>query len=393
MMQVKKKKRRHHSLTGRITMKILKNAFKAVRKNRGAAGVDKVSIRMFESNLEGNLSSLMRKLKTDTYHPIPLRRKFIPKGDGKFRPLGIPAVKCRVAQEVIRCIINPIFERLFHRSSHGYRQNKSCHTALEELFEYYKQGYNVVLEADIRGFFDNISQKLIMAMVTREISDGKTLNTIKKFLQAGVMEDGKFVPTRKGTPQGGNISPLLSNIVLNHLDWTLDKHGYKFIRYADDFIVLTKSLHQAEKAFKVVKHCIEEDLGLQLSEEKTGITTFKQGFEFLGFFISSRTVKMKPKAEKKFRDKIKSNTTRSHNLERTVIVKLNQIIRGTVNYFYQSYTTNLNQFKRLDSWIRKRIRCMKYKRIWHTDNRRLKIKHIRRMGLLFCYDLCVAKEG
>ena len=178
---------------------------------------------------------------------------------------------------------------------------------------------------------------------------------------------------------------MLSNIVLNYLDWTLDKHGYKFIRYADDFIVLTKSLHQAEEALKVVQHCIEEDLGLQLSEEKTGITTFKQGFEFLGFFISSRTVKMKPKAEKKFRDKIKSNTTRSHNLDRTVITKLNQIIRGTVNYFYQSYTTNLKQFKRLDSWIRKRIRCMKFKRIWHTDN--------RRMGLLFCYDLCVAKEG
>jgi len=393
MMQVKKKKKRHHSLTGRITMEVLKKAFKAVRRNRGAAGIDKVSILMFESNLEENLSSLMRKLKTDTYHPIPLRRKLIPKGDGRFRPLGIPAVKCRVAQEVIRLIINPIFERLFHRSSHGYRQNKSCHTALKELFEYYKQGYNVVMEADIRGFFDNISQKLIMAMVTREISDGKTLNTIKKFLQAGVMEDGKFVPTRKGTPQGGNISPLLSNIVLNYLDWTLDKHGYKFIRYADDFIVLTKSLQQAEEAFKLVQHCIEEDLGLQLSEEKTGITTFKQGFEFLGFFISSRTVKMKPKAVKKFKDKIKSNTTRSHNLERTVITKLNQIIRGTVNYFYQSYTTNLKQFKRLDSWIRKRIRCMKYKRIWHTDNRRLKIKHIRRMGLLFCYDLCVAKKG
>lgn len=203
MMQVRKKRKRHHSLTGRITMEILKKAFKSVRKNWGAAGVDKVSILMFESNLKENLSSLMRKLKTDTYHPIPLRRKLIPKGDGKFRPLGIPSVKCRVAQEVIRRIINPIFERLFHNSSHGYRQDRSCHTALEELFEYHKQGYNVVLEADIKGFFDNISQKLIMAMVTREISYGKTLNTIKKFLKAGVMEEGKFVPTRKGTPQGG----------------------------------------------------------------------------------------------------------------------------------------------------------------------------------------------
>lgn len=392
-MQVVKKKQRHHSLTGRITMKILQKAFKAVKRNRGAAGIDKVSIKMFEKNLEANLTSLMNKLKSDTYHPIPLRRKLIPKGNGKLRPLGIPAVKCRVAQEVIRLIINPIFERQFHNSSHGFRPNRSCHTAIHELMRYRNEGYKVVIDADIKGFFDNISHKLIMAMVSREISDGKTLSTIKKFLQAGVMEDGKFAPTRKGVPQGGNISPLLSNIVLNHLDWKLDKQGLKFVRYADDFVVLTKSTTDAEKAFTVVKHCIEEDLGLELSAEKTCIAGFKYGFEFLGFLLSSYTVKIKPKAEERFKNKVREITKRSHNLDKTVIDRLNKVIRGTVNYFSIPCSTNLNQFMEFDRFNRKRIRCMKYKRKWKTDNWRLKIKHIKRMGLLSCYDLCLAKNG
>jgi RNA-directed DNA polymerase len=230
-------------------------------------------------------------------------------------------------------------------------------------------------------------------MVTREISDGKTLSTIRKFLQAGVMEEGKFIHTTKGTPQGGVISPLLANIVLNHLDWTLDEDGYKFVRYADDFVVLTRSFDEAEKALATVKRCIEEDLGLELSPEKTRITNFERGFEFLGFFISSRTIKMRPKAERKFKDKAREITTRNHNLDKTVIEKLNKVIRGTVNYFSQKFTTNLSQFASLDRWIRKRIRCMKYKRIWCTDNYRVKINHIRNMGLIFCSDLCHARQG
>jgi group II intron reverse transcriptase/maturase len=264
---------------------------------------------------------------------------------------------------------------------------------MTELLRYFQQGYNVVIDADIKGFFDNIPHKLIMAMVTREISDGKTLNTIKKFLQAGVMEDGKFIPTRKGTPQGGVISPLLANIVLNHLDWTLEKNGYKFVRYADDFVVLTKSREDAEKGLKLVKQCIEEDLELELNLEKTAITDFNHGFEFLGYFISSKTIRMRDKAVEKFKDKVKGITKRSHNLDKTIIVELNRVIRGTVNYFFKEFTTNLKQFAFLDRWIRKRIRCMKYKRIWRTDNWRMKIKHIRRLGLLFCTDLCLARKG
>jgi RNA-directed DNA polymerase len=275
MMQVELKKQRHHSLTGRVVPEVMRQAFKNVKRNRGAgrilyihvqsgtsysfpgivvqgilasAGVDKVSIKMYEKNLAGNLAHLMDELKTGTYQPKPLRRKYIDKGGGKTRPLGIPAVKDRIAHEVIRVIINPIFDQLFHNNSHGFRRGKSCQTAIKQLLEFFHQGYNIVVDADIKGFFDNIPHELIMALVEREISDSKTLNTIQKFLRAGVIEDGKFIATLKGTPQGGVISPLLANIVLNHLDWTLDSYGYKFVRYADDFVVLAKSRVRAEEA-------------------------------------------------------------------------------------------------------------------------------------------------
>ena len=199
MLCVQKKKCRVHSLTGRITNPLMLKAFKAVKRNRGAAGIDKQSIRMFESNLYENLSSLMRELKTGTYQPIPLKRVYVPKGKGKFRPLGIPAVRCRVAQEVVRSLINPIFDAEFHNNSHGFREKRGCHTAIAQIVEYHKMGYRVVLDADVKGFFDNIPHKLIMDLVAREISDGNILQLIRKFLQAGVMDDGKFLPTRKGT--------------------------------------------------------------------------------------------------------------------------------------------------------------------------------------------------
>ena len=171
----------------------------------------------------------------------------------------------------------------------------------------------------------------------------------------------------------------------------MEKHGYKFVRYADDFVVLCRSREQAEEVLEVVKNVIEKDLELSLSPEKTVVTDFKNGFEFLGFLITSRSV-MRPKAKMNFKEKVQDVTVRSHNLDKKVIEKLNRIIRGVVNYYAKAYTNTMYQFTKLDRWLRMRIRCMKYKRKWRTDNGRMKNKYITRLGLLSCRDLCIARS-
>jgi group II intron reverse transcriptase/maturase len=243
------KKIKVHSLTGRITPKLMRQAFQAVKRNRGAAGVDKVSIKMFEANLEENLAALMRDLKTGAFRPRPLRRVHIPKGPGstKLRPLGIPVVRDRVAQEVLRRLLAPVFEPQFHEHSFGFIKGRNCHQAIECVLEFHRNGDCVVLDADIQGFFDNIPHRVMMTAVAAEVADGNILRLVEGFLTAGVMEDGAFKPTTIGTPQGGVISPLLANIVLNHLDWQLHTAGFCFVRYADDFVVICRTTQQRKR--------------------------------------------------------------------------------------------------------------------------------------------------
>jgi RNA-directed DNA polymerase len=371
-----------HSLTGRITEDRMLKSFKAVRKNRGAAGIDKVSISMFEQNLDQNLTKLMKDLKGGSYQPLPLRRKFIPKAPGKFRPLGIPAVRDRVAQEVIRSLIEPYFEPNFSESSFGFRPNRNCHQAIRQMIKYWKLGYNIVLDADIQGFFDNIDHELIIDLVAMRIADGNILRTIRKFLKSGVMEDGKLRNTDMGTPQGGVISPLLANIVLDVLDQELAKHGYIFVRYADDFLVLAKSASDIEKAQMIVQNTIEKGLNLRLEPQKTKVTTFRQGFDFLGFTFSTNGVSIRSKSVEKLKDKIRNLTTRSHNFSAEVINDLNRVIRGTAGYYATDFSTVKAQFRKLDRMIRRRLRCMKKKRISAKDNLRIKNRFFERKGLV-----------
>lgn len=375
------KKIKVHSLTGRITPKVMRDAFRHVKRNRGAAGIDAVSVRMFENNLDQNLDALMRKLKSREFEPKPLRRVYIPKSDGKQRPLGIPAVRDRVAQEVVRRIVEPVFEPLFHESSFGFRRGRSCHMAVEELIALQREGYTHVVDADIKGFFDNIPHKVIMKAVAAEIADGNILGLIEKFLRAGVMEDGVLSSTNSGTPQGGVISPLLANIVLNHLDWRLHEAGYRFVRYADDFVICARSKPDAEEALRLATDILTE-LGLELSPEKTVVTSFREGFTFLGFAITSQAVKMSPKAVKNFKKKAGAITRRSHNLDAEVIEKLNRLIRGTANYFVARFTKSATLIVQLDRWVRMRVRCMKFGRKRRTDHFRLRKKHITALGVL-----------
>ncbi len=370
-----------HSLTGRITAPLVLAAFKAVKRNRGAAGIDKVSLRMYEANLADNLSALERDLKNGSFQPLPLRRKFLDKGGGKFRPLGIPAVRDRVAQEVLRRLLHPIFEPLFHSASFGFRPGRNCHQALEHAIHYHEEGFTVVLDADVVGCFDNLPHSLIKEAVAAQVADGNILNLVEKFLRAGVMENGVFKPTTIGTPQGGVASPLLANIVLNHLDWQLHQLGYRFVRYADDFVVLCQTKTQAEEAQTQVTHILAQ-LGLHLSPEKTRITTYGRGYSFLGFVLSSRSKRMRPKSQDKFQDKVRELTRRSRNLDASLIVELNRVIQGTANYFTPRWSTNRARLRRLDTWIRRRLRCVRFKSFSYHHNRRMRLKLFQRLGLL-----------
>jgi group II intron reverse transcriptase/maturase len=378
------KKRKAHSLTGRIDAQLMMQAFKAVKRNRGAAGIDKVSIGMFQVNLDANLAALMRDLKKGTFIPKPLRRKWIPKDatNTKFRPLGIPAVRDRVAQEVVRRLLQPIFEPQFHDCSYGFRPKRSCHQAIEKVLSFHDDGDRITLDADIAGFFDNIPHKLIIDAVALEVADGNILRLVGKFLAAGVMDSGVFTPTTIGTPQGGVISPLLANIVLNKLDWRLEEAGYRFVRYADDFVVTCKTRPQAEAALALVEEIMTE-LGLSLSPEKTKIASYGKGYEFLGFRLSSKSRTMRSKSLEKFKTKIRELTRRCHNLDAKAIEKLNRVIRGTANYFASSFSTCVSLFQKLDKWIRMRIRCMKFKRKSDRDNFRFRQGSFdKKLGLL-----------
>ena len=390
------KKQKVHSLTGRIDDRLMKQAFKAVKRNRGAAGIDKVSIVMFEKNLDANLASLKRDLKTKgSFVPKPLRRVWIPKDSKgkKLRPLGIPAVRDRIAQEVIRRLLEPIFEPLFHDCSFGFRPKRSCHQAIERMLSFHEQGDHATLDADIAGFFDNIPHKLIVDAVAEEVADGNILNLVKKFLAAGVLDNGVFKPTTIGTPQGGVISPLLANIVLNKLDWRLEEAGYRFVRYADDFVVVCEQRTQAHAARALVEEVMTE-LGLKLSPEKTKIANYGKGYEFLGFRLSSKSRTMRPNSHEKFKTKIRKITRRCNNLDAQVIERLNQVIRGTANYFATDFSTCVKLYQKLDKWIRMRVRCMKFKRKLTSDNSRLRLGTFeRKLGLLKMLDFTATTMG
>lgn len=394
MLDIKPKKIKAFSLTGRITPELMKKAWKAVRRNRGAAGVDRISTDKYEIDVEKRLDILMKDMKTrDAYSTLPLKRVYIEKaGSDKLRPLGIPTVDARVAQEVIRQLIDPIFEPQFHDDSFGFRAGRGCHQAVGRVLQYIDDGYKMIVDIDIKGFFDNIPHNVIMTMLRAEIADGNILDILEKFLSSGVMEDGKRTPTLLGTPQGGVISPLIANIVLNYLDWQLAAQGYKFVRYADDIVILVKTKNEAENALDYTKKTLR-DLGLETSPEKTKIASVSQGFQFLGFNIKGHSVTMRQKSIEKFERAIEDATTRSKNLDNSVITKLNQIIRGTVNYFSTKFSSVLTYFTKADQWIRMRMRSQKYKRKWHTDNRRLKNKHIVNFGLISCREQCLLAKA
>lgn len=365
----------------------LEEAWKHVKKNHGAGGVDKVSIEKFEKNQEQYLKEILSELKAKTYRPSPAMRTYIKKKNGKSRPLGIPTIKDRVIQQALVNVLTPFFEEnVFHDNSCGYRPNRDAELAIKKVVSRLEYEYYHIYDFDVKGCFDNIPHKKLMKVMSKYISDGTVLDLIWKWLKAGYMEDEKHHETMSGVQQGGVISPLLMNCYLNELDWEVDKAGFEIIRYADDSIVMCKTAEQLEKAVTMVNEVIEK-LGLELSEEKTHkVDFYKEDFEYLNYVFHHIMVDKNGReryyfgpsmsAIKKFKQDLKYRTrkTLSKSFDQWV-EELNPVIRGKYNYMLdtvkawnevnEALTQRKKEMKgrpikgiypKLDAYIRQRLR-------------------------------------
>jgi len=341
----------------------LQSAFYRVEANRGAAGVDHQTITRFSHRLSENLAYASASLESRTYRPRAIKRVWIPKpGSKEKRPLGIPTVLDRVIQTALRNVLEPIFERDFAEHSYGFRPLRGCKDALRRVDELLKAGYNWVVDADLKSYFDTIPHDRLMDRVREKVADSRVLELIGMYLRQEVLEDVSSWTPETGSPQGAVISPLLSNIYLDPLDHKMADAGHEMIRYADDFVILCRSESQARKGLReVAKWC--EEFKLKLHPEKTKIVDAAQrgGFDFLGYHFERGYKWPSDKSVNKFKDAIRAKTRRcnGHSLD-TIIAKVNQTTQGWFAYFKHSHYTT---FGKHDGWIRMRLRSILRKRI------------------------------
>jgi RNA-directed DNA polymerase len=339
----------------------LKAAFSQVATNKGAAGVDHVTVTMFGERLDENLKQLSDQLRTGAYRPQAIRRHYIPKpGSQEKRPLGIPTVRDRVVQTALRMTIEPIFEHEFAEHSYGFRPNRGCKDALHRVDALLKAGYIYIVDADLKSYFDTIPHDPLMALVGQKVSDGRVLNLIAAFLKQGVLDGLREWTPEMGSPQGAVISPLLSNIYLNPLDHLMAQQGFEMVRYADDFVVLCRSPEEATQALAAVQEWTTA-AGLTLHPTKTKIINAKDdAFEFLGYRFENGKHYPRAKSLMKLKGTIRAKTKRtSGKCLRATIASINPTLQGWFGYFKHSYKTT---FSALDGWIRMRLRSMLRKR-------------------------------
>ncbi len=378
------RKRKWYSLIDKVyATPNLWEAWQRVKANRGAPGIDGFAIEKFDEDAPARIEHLCTDLRQKSYRPQPVRRKLIPKSGGGQRPLGIPTVRDRIVQQALLQILEPIFEPTFSSHSHGFRKERGCATALGVVDRAVRHGYEWVVDADIRAFFDTVDHEKLLAAVNEEISDGSVLRLIRQILEAGVIEPsvGEVEPTELGTPQGGPLSPLLANIYLHNFDVKMKEAGYGLVRYADDFVIFAKSREAAEQALSLARNVLEGKLGLALHPEKTRVVSVAEGFEFLGFhyFRDPGTggimKEVRRKSVQRFREAIRDRTprlktqrrvkakhvtlTRLRKNERVswMIASVNRQLRGWHGYFRAVWSRYPETpFRDFDSFVRRRVR-------------------------------------
>ena len=333
----------------------LRLAFTQVAANRGAAGVDHVTIATYERDLDANLACLSVALRSGTYRPQRIRRHYIPKpGSQEKRPLGIPTVQDRVVQTALRTVLEPIFERDFAPHSYGFRPKRGCKDALRRVDGLLKAGYIHVVDADLKSYFDTIPKDRLLALVGQKVSDGRILGLIKAFLEQGVLDGLEEWTPEHGTPQGAVCSPLLSNIYLDPLDHLMAEQGFEMVRYADDFVVLCRSSQEAAAALAMVQQWTAE-AALSLHPTKTRVVNaMDDGFDVLGYRFAAGGRRPRGKSLKKFKDTVRAKTKRTAGYSLSQIIdNLNPTLRGWFEYFKHSHRST---FAPLDGWIRRRLR-------------------------------------
>ena len=359
----------------------MNKAFKRVKKNKGAAGIDDMGIDELLNHLKDNGSDLVQTIRGGKYRPKPVRRVEIPKEEkGKVRKLGIPTVVDRMVQQAIAQVLTPIYEEQFSDNSFGFRPKRSAHQAMNRCKEYIDEGFKYVVDMDLEKYFDTVNQSKLIEILSRTIKDGKVISLIHKYMRAGVIVNHTFKETGTGVPQGGPLSPLLSNIMLNELDKELERRGHRFVRYADDAMIFLKSMKSAKRTLTNIKPFIEKKLFLKVNEEKT-VIAMVGSVKFLGFGFyvigGKARFRVHPKSIEKMKTKIKDLTSRNYgisNEKRTK--KLRRYIIGWVNYFKIADMKSL--LRSIDQWMRRRIRMIYWKQ-WKKV--RTRFANLQKLGI------------
>ena len=371
-----------HSLIDKVyKRKNLEMAWEKVKANRGSGGVDGQSLEAFEVQLNQQLDRLQRELKEDSYQPLPVRQQPIPKRDkpGEYRMLGIPAIYDRVCQQALLNRIEPIFEPIFDDASFGYRRGRSPKDALRKVWKEIQSGFEWIVDADLRDFFGSVDHEKLLTLVAQRVADGRVLRLIKAMLKAGSYGKGQLFPTERGTPQGGVVSPALSNILLTPFDREMRLRGYQLTRFADDWVITCKTAAEARAAVEAAGRILKQ-LGVELHPQKTRIVHVRNGFEFLGYKIKRGQRKLdlpeskirsqtrqgalyaypKEKSIRRFMDRVRQRTKRKLPLKtKELIAELNPLLRGWGEYYKRAHVRKL--FHRLDGWIVRRIWSHRYK--------------------------------